>query len=66
MYPLRNPSAIIFYDPDGEESELMLASNVSRVFEDGVQWTVADLIGKASKRPNAEQIMRKAKGLICS
>ncbi len=65
--PIRNPCVIIFYGPTGEEGKSVLATNISRVLGKGVEWTVTDLIGKASKWPDAAIVMKLAEKrvIIC-
>ena len=58
--PVKNPCVIIFYGPSGEEGKSVLAINISRVLGKGVEWTVVDLIGKASKWPEASLVMKLA------
>jgi DNA-directed RNA polymerase subunit M/transcription elongation factor TFIIS len=58
--PVRNPCVIIFYGATGEEGKSVLATNISRVLGRGVEWTVMDLIGKASKWPDGNTVMKLA------
>jgi len=58
--PVKNPCVIIFYGATGEEGKSVLATNISRVLGKGVEWTVMDLIGKASKWPDGNTVMKLA------
>ncbi|KAH9827500.1 FAD-binding, type 2 [Teratosphaeria destructans] len=64
---VRNPCLIVFYGASGEERKSVLATNISRVLEKGVEWTVTDLIRKTSKWPDAQTVMNLAEKrlIIC-
>lgn len=67
MDPTKDPSVIVLYGRVGHEGKTVLATNISRLIPDAVEWVWADLFGKESKWPDADVVMElcQKRILIC-
>lgn len=61
---IKNPCVIVLYGPTGKEGKTVLSMNISRILGTGVEWTVTDLIGKASKWPESDTVIELAQKRI--
>ena len=58
------PTVIILYGKDGHEGKGEFGKNITRMLTNVCVWTTIDLVGKASKWPKAEEVMRLARKRI--